>query len=81
MFEVFYYKDKQGNQPVREYILELNSRKDKESRIKTMGKRNDISPVGDSWEEDRKILFTPEENAASDLRVGEFAKISDRMLR
>jgi len=28
-----------------------------------------ISPEGRSWDEARKELFTPEENAASDLRV------------
>ena len=33
MFDIFYYKDKQGRQPVREYIWRLNNRKDKESRI------------------------------------------------
>jgi DNA-binding XRE family transcriptional regulator len=28
-----------------------------------------VSPIGDSWEEVEKELFTPEEIAASDLRV------------
>jgi ribosome-binding protein aMBF1 (putative translation factor) len=28
-----------------------------------------MSPIGDSWEEVEKRLFTPEEIAASDLRV------------
>jgi phage-related protein len=35
VFDIFYYRDKQGRQPIREYILELSSRKDKESRVKT----------------------------------------------
>lgn len=38
---------------------------------------HDISPVGRRWEDARKELFTPEEIAASDLRVaiiGELVK-------
>ncbi len=30
---------------------------------------NYVSPVGTNWEDFRKEYFTPEENAASDLRV------------
>lgn len=39
-----------------------------------------ISPVGTDWEDFRKEFFTPEENAASDLRVaiiGELIKARD----
>jgi len=32
--------------------------------------KNDISPRGSSWEDVRKDIFTSEELAASDLRVG-----------
>lgn len=41
-----------------------------------MSERNN-SPAGHTWEEARQELFTPEENAASDLRValiGELVK-------
>ena len=34
MFNVFFYKDHQGKEPVREYIQDLDSRTDKDSRIK-----------------------------------------------
>lgn len=34
MHKVFFYKDKNGNEPVAEYITELARRKDKDSRIK-----------------------------------------------
>lgn len=32
-FEIIFYRDRQGRQPVLEYIQELDSRKDKDSRI------------------------------------------------
>lgn len=31
--------------------------------------KNKISPIGDSWDVFEKKIFTPEEIAASDLRV------------
>ena len=34
MFDVFFYKDKDGNSPLLEYIQELTSKTDKDSRIK-----------------------------------------------
>lgn len=34
MHEVHFYKDKNGNTPVAEYITELSQKKDKDSRIK-----------------------------------------------
>ena len=34
MHEIYFYKDRNGNEPVKEYILELGSKKDKDSRIK-----------------------------------------------
>lgn len=34
MYEVIYYRDRNGNAPVEEYVNELAQRKDKESRIK-----------------------------------------------
>ena len=34
MFEIIFYKDKNGNEPTLEYIQELDSRTDKDSRIK-----------------------------------------------
>ena len=34
MFEIIFYRDKNGNQPILEYIQELDSRTDKDSRIK-----------------------------------------------
>lgn len=34
MHKIFFYKDKNGNEPIVEYIAELTSKKDKDSRIK-----------------------------------------------
>lgn len=34
MFEIYFYRDRKGNQPVLEYIQALNARKDKDSRVK-----------------------------------------------
>jgi len=34
MFKVFFYKDRQGREPILEYMRGLEQRKDKESRIK-----------------------------------------------
>ncbi|NLJ72859.1 MAG: type II toxin-antitoxin system RelE/ParE family toxin [Syntrophomonadaceae bacterium] len=34
MYEVFFYKDKNGNSPIADYLRELTARKDKNSRIK-----------------------------------------------
>ena len=33
MYPIYFYKDKHGREPVKEYILELQSRNDKDSRI------------------------------------------------
>lgn len=41
MYNVYFYKDKNGNQPVLEYLIELSSKSDKDSRIKS-GKINDF---------------------------------------
>lgn len=34
MFEVIFYKDEKGSQPVKEYLLALSQQKDKDSRVK-----------------------------------------------
>jgi phage-related protein len=34
VFEVFFYQNRQGKEPILEYIQELDRRKDKDSRIK-----------------------------------------------
>ncbi len=34
MYKIHFYKDSKGNQPVKEYILQLKSKKGKDSRIK-----------------------------------------------
>jgi len=31
--EIFFYRDKRGNSPILEYLRELSSRADKDSRI------------------------------------------------
>lgn len=33
MYEIYFYKDKNGKEPIKEYIAELAGRKDKDSRI------------------------------------------------
>ena len=44
MHKVLFYKDKNGNEPVAEYIAELAQRKDKDSRIK-LGKIRDYIKI------------------------------------
>lgn len=34
MYEIYFYRDKNGREPVAEYLTELADRKDKDSRIK-----------------------------------------------
>lgn len=34
MYNIYFYEDQKGHQPVAEYILELSRKKDKDSRIK-----------------------------------------------
>lgn len=34
MYDIYFYKDKNGHSPVLEYLQELTSKKDKDSRIK-----------------------------------------------
>lgn len=34
MHDIYFYKDRNGNEPVKEYLAELAAKKDKESRIK-----------------------------------------------
>ena len=34
MYKIYFYRDKNGNRPVYDYILKLSSNKDKDSRIK-----------------------------------------------
>lgn len=35
MFEIVFYQDRNGNEPVKRYIKELKAKKDKDSRIKS----------------------------------------------
>lgn len=35
MYKIVFYQDRNGNEPVRQYIKELKSKKDKDSRIKS----------------------------------------------
>lgn len=35
MHPIYFYKDRNGNEPVKEYLQELTKRKDKDSRIKS----------------------------------------------
>ena len=34
MYKIYFYRDKDGHEPVAEYIAALSSKKDKDSRIK-----------------------------------------------
>lgn len=34
MYEIFFYRDRNGEEPVRDYLKELDRKKDKDSRIK-----------------------------------------------
>lgn len=53
MYEIYFYRDKNGREPVAEYLTELADRKDKDSRIKLnkirdyleMLSRSELRPV------------------------------------
>lgn len=34
LYEIYFYKDKNGNEPVADYLTELAGKKDNDSRIK-----------------------------------------------
>ena len=34
MYDIYYYRDRNGNRPVADYLLELKSKSDKDSRVK-----------------------------------------------
>ena len=40
MHDIYFYKDRNGNEPVKEYLAELAAKKDKDSRIKLNKKRD-----------------------------------------
>ena len=46
MHKVHFYKDRNGNEPVAEYIAELAKKKDKDSRIKLNKIRDYIKALG-----------------------------------
>jgi len=47
MFRIYFYRDKSGKEPVKEYISELASKKDKESRIKLNKIRDYLAVLGE----------------------------------
>ena len=50
MYQVRFYKDKNGKSSVEDYILELASKKDKDSRIKLNKIRDYIEAITDTTE-------------------------------
>lgn len=64
MHKIYFYRNKNGRELAVEYAREtLHMNKPESSTI------TDNPAVGRSWEEVEKELFTPEEIAASNLRV------------
>lgn len=47
MYKIYFYKDKNGNEPVAEYIMELSNKKDKANRIKLNKIRDYIKVLSD----------------------------------
>lgn len=47
MYEIYFYKDKNGKSPVRDYIEELSLKNDKDSRIKTNKIRDYIKSLSE----------------------------------
>ena len=47
MYKIYFYKDKNGNEPVAEYIMKLSNKKDKENRIKLNKIRDYIKFLSD----------------------------------
>ena len=44
MYKIYFYKDSRGRQPIKEYLIELASKKDKDSRIKLKKIHESSSP-------------------------------------
>lgn len=44
MYEIYFYKDKNGIEPVLDYLKELTAKRDKDSRIKA-NKMNDYIEI------------------------------------
>lgn len=47
LYEIHFYKDKNGREPVKEYIAELASKTDKDSRIKLTKIRDYIKALSE----------------------------------
>ena len=47
MYEIHFYRDKSGKQPVKEYISKLAGKKDKDSRIKLNKIRDYVKALGE----------------------------------
>lgn len=47
MYKIYFYKDRSGTEPVREYIEELARKKDKDSRVKLNKIRDYINILSD----------------------------------
>lgn len=69
MYEIHFYKDRSGREPVKEYIAGLASRKDKDSR---MGRQRFCTPA--------RFYEADAENATARDRAGkeEFIKLSGK---
>ena len=58
MYNIFFYKDKKGNEPVKEYIISLKKKNSKDSLIK-------LQKIGLSkyfkrkWNQSRNAFCTP----------------------
>ena len=61
MYKIYFYRDKNGNRPVYDYILKLASNKDKDSRIKFNKIQDYIKALKEiffvAWNNDSFILL------------------------
>ena len=71
MYKIYFYRDKDGHEPVAEYIAALSSKKDKDSRIKMNKIRDYVKALSTFGEPYVKHLDGP---------IWELRPIRDRIL-
>jgi phage-related protein len=54
VFEIIFYKDRNGNEPIKEYLAELAARNDKDSRIKIQKIRDYIRYLSEQGKQSKE---------------------------
>lgn len=59
MYNIFFYKDKKGNEPVKEYIISLKKKNSKDSLIKLQKNTGLSKYFKRKWNQSRNAFCTP----------------------